>query len=52
MFAAGFTLFLPQFYLPEAARIGHGLLTGIGLAVLAVSLWRVRARAVQPTSAP
>lgn len=46
VFAAGFALFLPQFYLPAAARIAHGVLTGIGLAVLAVSLWRVRARAV------
>jgi hypothetical protein len=41
VFAVGFALFLPQFYLPPAARIAHGVLTGIGLAVLAVSLWRV-----------
>jgi hypothetical protein len=43
VFAAGFALFLPQFYLPPAARIAHGVLTGIGLAILAVSLWRATA---------
>lgn len=45
LFAIGFALFLPQFYLPPAARIAHGVLTGIGLAVLARSLWRAKARA-------
>lgn len=43
VFAAGFVLFLPQFYLPPAARIAHGVLTGAGLAVLAAGLWRARA---------
>ena len=45
VFAAGFALFLPQFYLPPAARIAHGVLTGIGLAVLAANLWRATASA-------
>lgn len=43
--AIGLALFLPQFYLPPAARVAHGALTGIGLAVLAVSLWRAEAEA-------
>ena len=43
VFAIGFALFLPQFYLPPALRIAHGVLTGIGLAVLAASLWRATA---------
>src|SRR6266571_1300968 len=30
-----------------AARIAHGVLTGIGLAILAVSLWRVKATTVE-----
>ena len=51
VFAAGFALFLPQFYLPPAARIAHGVLTGIGLAVLAVSLWRAKASTKASTKA-
>jgi hypothetical protein len=47
VFAVGLALFLPQFYLPPAARIAHGVLTGIGLAMLAVSLWRVKATTVE-----
>jgi hypothetical protein len=45
LFAAGFALLLPQFYLPPAARITHGVLTGAGLAVLAAALWRASAKA-------
>jgi hypothetical protein len=45
VFAIGLALFLPQFYLPPAARIAHGVLTGIGLALLAVQLWRARTSA-------
>ena len=44
VFAVGFVLFLPQFYLPPAGRIAHGLVLAAGLAVLAASLWRARAR--------
>jgi hypothetical protein len=40
LFALGFALFIPQFYLPAAARIAHGLLILIGSAWLAVALWR------------
>lgn len=43
-FAIGFVLFLPQFYAPAAVRIGHGVLVGIGLAWLAIELWRSQAR--------
>lgn len=39
-FAAGFALFIPQFYLPPAARIAHGVLVAAGCVWLAVSLWR------------
>ncbi|MEV4760446.1 hypothetical protein AB0J86_35820 [Micromonospora sp. NPDC049559] len=39
-FALGFALFLPQFYLPPAARITHGVLVGIGCAWVALTLWR------------
>ena len=45
LFAVGFVLFLPQFFLSPAARIAHGLVLAAGLAVLAASLWRARARA-------
>ncbi len=40
LFAAGFALFLPQFFLPAPARIAHGILTGAGLLILAATLWR------------
>ena len=42
-FAAGFALFFPQFYTPPAVRIGHGALVAVGLAWLAVALWRTTA---------
>ena len=42
-FAAGFALFFPQFYTPPAVRIGHGVLVAVGLAWLAVALWRTTA---------
>ncbi|MDJ0393251.1 hypothetical protein QMK17_07895 [Rhodococcus sp. G-MC3] len=37
VFAAGFVLFLPQFYAPPALRVAHGLLIVIGAALLAAS---------------
>lgn len=40
VFAAGYVLFLPQFFGPPAVRIGHGVVLGLGLLWLAVSLWR------------
>jgi hypothetical protein len=40
LFAAGFALYLPQFFGPAAVRIGHGVLVAIGSVVLAVALWR------------
>jgi hypothetical protein len=39
LFAAGFALFLPQFFGPAAVRIGHGVLVGVGSIVLAAALW-------------
>ena len=51
VFAVGLALFFPQFYLPPAGRIAHGVLTGIGLAIVAVSLWRAKARATADTRA-
>ncbi len=44
LFAAGFALFLPQFYAPTAVRIGHGALVAVGLIALAVPLWRREGR--------
>jgi hypothetical protein len=35
LFAAGFALFLPQFFTPPAARIAHGVLLAAGCAWLA-----------------
>jgi hypothetical protein len=35
LFAAGFALFLPQFFTPPAARIAHGVLMIVGCAWLA-----------------
>ncbi len=48
LFAIGFALFLPQFYLPPAARISHGMLTGTGLAMLGMTL----AHQAKPTRRP
>ena len=39
-FAAGLTLFLPQFFTPAPVRIAHGVLMAAGLIVFAVALWR------------
>jgi hypothetical protein len=38
--AAGFLLFVPQFYAPPAVRIAHGVLIGIGCVLLAVMIRR------------
>jgi hypothetical protein len=40
LFAAGFVLFLPQFFTPPAVRIAHGVLVAAGSIWLAVALWR------------
>jgi hypothetical protein len=42
LFAAGFVLFLPQFYLPPVARIAHGVLLAAGCLWLAVALAKSR----------
>ena len=39
-FAAGFALFLPQFFTPAPVRIAHGVLMLVGLVWLAVAMWR------------
>ena len=41
VFAVGFSLFLPQFYLPMPLRLAHGLLVTLGCLWLAAALWRV-----------
>jgi hypothetical protein len=43
--AVGTVLFLPQFFGPPAFRIGHGVVFGAGLVILAAALWRARPRA-------
>jgi hypothetical protein len=40
VFAAGFALFLPQFFAPAPIRIAHGVLMLAGLVWLAVAMWR------------
>jgi len=45
LFAIGFALFLPQFYLPAGARIAHGVLLAAGCLWLATALWRTPATA-------
>lgn len=47
LFAAGFALFLPQFFAPAPVRIAHGVLMLAGLLWLAVALWRADPRPVQ-----
>lgn len=40
LLAAMIALYLPQFFLPPAGRIAHGILTAAGALWLAVALWR------------
>ena len=40
LFAIGFALFFPQFYLPPAGRIAHGVIVAVGCTWLAIALWR------------
>lgn len=42
LFAAGFALFLPQFFLPPTLRIAHGVLLAAGCLRLAAGLRRMR----------
>lgn len=39
VFAAGFVLYLPQFFTPAPVRIAHGVLMLVGLGWLAVVAW-------------
>jgi hypothetical protein len=52
LFAAGITLFLPQFFSPAPVRIAHGVLFAVGSIILAAALWasagRARAGATPP----
>src|SRR5690606_38666479 len=48
LFAAGLALFLPQFFTPAPVRIVHGALLGLGLAWLAVALWRATGATSHP----
>lgn len=38
-YAAGFALFLPQFFGPAPVRIAHGALTALGAILLAAAVW-------------
>jgi hypothetical protein len=44
LFAAGFALFLPQFFAPAGFRIAHGVLMAVGLILLGAVTWRVASR--------
>ena len=44
LFALGFVMFLPQFFAPPALRIGHGVVLGLGLLWLALTMWRAASR--------
>jgi len=48
LFGAGFALFIPQFYVPAAGRVAHGVLMAAGCVWLAFALWR--APAPRPTA--
>jgi uncharacterized membrane protein len=48
LFAVGLALFLPQFYLPAAARIAHGAIVLAGCVWLAAALWRSASRSTAP----
>jgi hypothetical protein len=39
-FAVAMVLFLPQFFLPPALRIAHGVLLGVGCVLLAIAVRR------------
>lgn len=52
LFAVGLVLFIPQFYLPEWARIAHGVLVGISSVWLASAMWAVSTDRPQAPSVP
>jgi len=39
-FAAGFALYIPQFFGTQPIRVAHGLLTGAGCLWIAAGMWR------------
>lgn len=47
LWAAGFALYLPQFFLSPEVRIAHGVLVGVGCVLLATAL---RARTTTPAA--
>ncbi|MBL7253021.1 hypothetical protein [Paractinoplanes lichenicola] len=52
LFAAGYVLFLPQFFLPAAGRIAHGILLAVGCVWLAIVLRRRRDAGINADLAP
>lgn len=50
LFAAGFALFLPQFFTPAPVRIAHGVLMLVGLVWLAAARWRANPSPARPSS--
>jgi hypothetical protein len=52
LFAAGFALFLPQFFSPAPVRIAHGVLLAAGSIILAAALWTSAGRSPAATTTP
>ena len=44
LYAVGFALFLPQFFVPAPARIAHGVLLAAGCLWFAAAMWQARER--------
>jgi hypothetical protein len=52
LFAAGFALFLPQFFSPAAVRIAYGILLAAGSVILAAALWTSAGRLRTASTTP
>jgi hypothetical protein len=52
LFAAGFALFLPQFFAPAPVRVAHGVLMLVGLCWLAFAMWRVHPAPARSAGTP
>ena len=52
LFAAGFALFLPQFFGPATVRIAHGILLAAGSIILASALWASAGRSRTAATPP
>jgi hypothetical protein len=52
LFAAGFALYLPQFFAPAPVRVAHGVLMLAGLCWLAFAMWRAHPAPVRTDGLP